>query len=215
MLTWSPPAQARATATYQATGPGIRHRYACTSRCDGTPVVTLTACAPANEFGSRVTFWLGDRIRRLTFAAADRRRCRSVPIALADGISVSATWRYRTPHGWTRPLPAVGAFVVDCPAAPPVAVAVSYDCADATVTVVLGRQRDGALLPLHNDTRHQMVLIVGGASVGRFALPAGETATAHTFRIACGSAALLIARSGVQRADGAFNYGEQLEVTMP
>lgn len=215
MVGWSAPVGVRATATYQATGPGITYRYACSSECDGNPVVTLRACAPSNDYRSRITFWLGDRVRRLTFDAADARTCRSFKTRLADGVSVSATWRYLTPTGWTRPLPAIGAFIVDCPAPPPVAVAVSLTCSRARVSATLGTQRDGTLRRFYNDTTHRMVLVVRGAVGGRYVVAPGTRATVHTFRVPCGIGASIMLRSGVQRTSGAYNYSEPMDVTMP
>jgi hypothetical protein len=215
MVAASAATHVHANSTYEGSGPGIKYRYSCSSECAGIPTVTLTACAPPSSIGSRVTFWLDDRVRRISFPAARERHCRSIRTALPDGTRVSATWRYRTAHGWTRALPAAGAFVVDCPPAPPVALAVSYDCDDAAATVMLGRQQDGVLEPLHNRTTHRLVLVVQGAATGRFAVAAGETATAHTFPVACGTGATLTVRSGVQRTAGDVNYGDPLEVTMP
>lgn len=215
MLTWSAPATVQANATYEASGPGISYHYACTSQCDGHPVVTLTACAPANGYPSRITFWLGDQVRRVTFTAATTRTCRSIQVPLADGVRVSATWRYETPRGWTRPFPAAGAFVVDCPAPPPVAITVDFNCTSAGVAVVLGRERNGMLSPLRNRTRHRMVLAVGGAVSGRYVLAPGQTATVHTFRLPCGSGAAVTIRSGAQRSNGTYNYSGPLVVTMP
>jgi hypothetical protein len=91
VLTWSPRSESRATGSYQGTGPGISHRYSCSSDCDGHPVVTLTACAPADRYRSRVTFWLGERTHRLYFAAARHRVCQSWQTRIADEVSVSAT----------------------------------------------------------------------------------------------------------------------------
>lgn len=215
MLSWSPPLTVQATATYEATGPGISYRYGCTSQCDGHPVVTLRACAPANTFASRITFWFRDQVRRITFAAAHVRTCRSIDVTLADGVSVSATWRYETSHGWTRPLPAAGAFVVDCPAPPPVAIAGGFGCISAHIVAVLGRQRGGMLTPLINRTRHRMVLVVTGAVSGWYVVAPGQTATVHTFALACGSGDAITIRSGVQRRDGTYNYGEPMVISMP
>jgi hypothetical protein len=215
MLTWSPPATARASATYQAAGPGFGHRYACTNTCNGRPRVVLTACAPANRAASRLTYWFGGQTHRISFAAADRRVCASWSVRLHDGVSVSATWQYRTTGGWTRPLPADGWFTVDCPPAPPVAVALGYDCAAATLAVVLGRQRGGALLPLRNRTMHRMVLVVLGAVTGRFELAPGATATVSEFSVGCGSHATVTVCGGVQRAAGTYNYGQPVTVTLP
>jgi hypothetical protein len=215
MVTAAPPAEARATATYQPTAAGIGYRYACDSQCDGAPVVTLRACAPASDDRSRIVFHLGDRIRRIGFAAAAVRICKSRELAIADGERVTAAWRYRTPHGWSRAFPAPGSFVVDCPPAPPVAVLVGYDCTDAQVSVVLGKQRDGELRPLRNTTGHPMFLIVTGSAAARFAVPVGSTATAHTLHFACGTGAGISVRGAVQRTGGGLNYGEPLEVSMP
>jgi hypothetical protein len=215
MLGWSSPASVHATASYQASGPGIGYRYACSSECDGTPTVTLRACAPANDYRSRLTFWLGEHVRRITFDAADTRSCRSIQTRLADGVSVSATWRYRTPRGWTRALPASGAFVVDCPAPPPVAVAVSFTCTSARVSVSLGTERAGVLHRLYNRTRHRLVLVVSGAAQGRYVVTPGAQATVHTFAVPCGTGASVTVRGGVQRSTGGYNYGDPVEVTMP
>jgi hypothetical protein len=216
MVAASPPTEVRAYATYEGTGPDISYHYACSSQCDGHPLVTLRACAPASGRGSRITFWLGEGVsRRIYFAAAEHRQCKSIEVALADQTSVGGVWQYRKPGGWTGKYPAGGSFVVDCPAAPPVAVLVSYDCTDARVTVLLGRQRHGALRPLHNTTRHRMFLIVGGSATARLAVPPGATATPHTFHFACGTGAAITVRSGVQRTGGEVNYSDPLEITMP
>jgi hypothetical protein len=215
MVTWSAPTTVRATATYQAVGPGISYRYACSSDCDGNPLVTLRACAPANDYRSRITFWLGDRVRRFTFDAAEARTCRSFQTPLADGVSVSATWRYLTPGGWTRPLPAAGAFVVDCPAPPPVAVAVDLTCSHARISATLGTQRAGELRRLSNATTHRMVLVVSGAAAARYALLPGMRAVMHTFRVPCGSGEAVTFRGGVQRTGGGYNYGAPVTITVP
>jgi len=215
MLSWSPRATARAHATYQGSGPGIAHRYACSSQCDGHPRVTLTACAPANRYRSRITFWFGDQTRRIVFPPASAKACRSWNVTIADGTQVSATWQFHTATGWTRPVPAAGSFTVACPAAPPVAVILSYDCTAATVSAVLGTQHGGVLSPLHNRTSHRMVLVLGGAASGRFALAPGAAATAHTFSVSCDAPATISVRGGVQRTDGSYNYADPMEITMP
>jgi hypothetical protein len=215
MVGWSKPVTVRATASYEATGPGITYRYVCSSECDGTPLVSLRACAPANQYRSRITFWLGDTVHRITFAAADTRACRSFRKRLADGTSVSATWRYLTPRGWTRALPADGAFVVDCPAPPPVAVAVSFDCTQARVSATLGRERAGVLHRLVNRTSHRMVLVVRGAARGRYVVAPGARATVHSFEIPCGTGATVTLRSGVQRSTGGYNYSDPMQLTLP
>ena len=215
MLTWIPLATVRATATYQAHGPRVTHQYACTSQCDGRPVVTLTACAPANRYASRITYWYDGNSHAIDFAATDQRVCSNWRVRIADGVSVSATWRYRSPSGWTAPLPAGGAFVVDCPAAPPVAVLVSYDCAHATLTAALGTQQHGVLHPVRNTGRHRMVLVVAGAASGRYPVERGSTAALHTFGLSCGSAATVSVRGGVERGSGEYNYGQPASVALP
>lgn len=215
MVGRSAPVTVRATATYAATGPGITYRYACSSECDGRPLVTLRVCAPPNDYRSRITFWLDGRIRRMSFEAASTRRCRSFRTRLADGVSVSATWRYLTPGGWSRRLPASGAFVIDCPEPPPVAVALTVNCTRARVAATLGTQRDGALRRLANRTRHRMVLVVSGAVSGRYVVAPGAVATVHTFRVPCGTGAAISLRGGVQRTNGGYNYGDPVAVAMP
>lgn len=215
MLTWSPRQTAHAIATYHGSGPRFGHRYECSSECDGHPLVTLTACAPASSYSSRLTFWYGERRHRIGFAAARNRVCTSWRVTLADGVSVSATWQYRTPRGWTDPLPAGGGFVVDCPAAPPVAVALGYDCARATLTAVLGTQADGTLTPLRNGSTRHMVLVIGGAISGRFDLAPGATARPHTYPVSCGTHATVTVRGGIQRRAGAYNYGRVATATTP
>jgi hypothetical protein len=215
MLTWSRTAAARATATYQGTGPRFTHRYECSNVCDGHPNVTLTACAPASSYPSRITYWYGGQTHDIAFAAAHSRVCKSWQVILADGVSVSATWRYRTPDGWTQPLPAAGWFTVDCPPAPPVAVAISYDCTDATLAVALGRQVDGSLVPLRNRTTHRMVLVIGGALAGRFDLAPGAIARVHSYPIKCGTPAAVTVQGGIQRASGPYNYGVVATLTTP
>lgn len=215
MVGWSAPVTVRASATYEATGPGISYRYACSSECAGRPVVTLRACAPPNHYRSRITFWLGDTVRRMVFDAASTRTCRSLRLRLADGTSVSASWRYLTPRGWSRALPASGAFVVDCPAPPPVAVAVSLACTRAWVSATLGTERAGTLRRLVNRTSHRMVLIVSGAASGRYVVLPGTQATVHTFRVLCGTGASVTLRSGVQRSDGSYNYSDPVQVALP
>jgi hypothetical protein len=215
MITWSPRASAHTSATYQAHGARFTHRYACTAVCDGHPLVTLAACAPANRYRSRITYWYDGQFHRVGFAPADTRRCASWQVVVADGVSVSATWQYRKPRGWTAPLPAAGAFTVDCPAAPPVAVLLSYDCQTATIAAVLGRAVAGALEPLHNTSQHRMVLEVDGAATSRTAVPSGAEAQVHTFPVTCGAHETMTVRGGVQRSDGSYNYGQPTTVQLP
>jgi hypothetical protein len=216
MVGWSAPVNVRASATYEATGPGISYRYACSSECAGKPVVTLRACAPANRYASAITFWLGEQVsRRIRFAAARERQCKSFATALGDGTPVGAVWHYRTPDGWTRKYPATGSFVVDCPPPPPVAVAASFNCSRARISATLGTEREGTLRRLYNRTTHRMVLIVRGAVSDEYVVPPGTRATVHSFRVPCGTGASVTLRSGVQRTGGGYNYGDPVKITMP
>jgi hypothetical protein len=215
MVTWSPRPTVRAYATYQGSGPGFGHRYACSAACAGRPDVTLTACAPASRYPSRITFWLGRQTHRISFPAATARSCTSWTTAIADSTPVSGTWQYRTPDGWTRPLPAGGAFVVDCPGAPPVAVQLSYDCSAVLLSVSLGSHSGGALAPLRNTTPHPMVLLVSGAVRDRIELAPGSTAAVRDYRLDCGSHATVTVRGGVQRSSGGYHFGQPVEVTLP
>jgi hypothetical protein len=215
MLSWSPTASVRASATYRGRVAGFSERYECTSTCDGNPLATLTACAPANGYPSSITYRHGVTAHRVDFAAARSRTCHTWRTTLHDGEVVTASWRFRTPHGWTAPIPAGGSFRVDCPPAPPVAAAIGYDCRSATLTIALGRQSGGRLLGLHNATAHRMVLVLEGARVGRFTVAPGATATTHSFPIVCGEGATVAVRAGVQRTNGTYNYGGTTRVTLP
>jgi hypothetical protein len=215
MLTWSPTVGARASASYRGTVVGFTHRYECSSTCNGHPVANLTACAPASSYPSRLTYRYAGQAHRLDFPAATTRRCRSWTTTLADGERVTAAWQYRTAQGWTGLMVAAGSFVVDCPAAPAVAVVVSYDCRAATVIVALGRAAGAGLVPTRNRTAHRMVLVLSGARSGRYSLEPGATATPHAFPITCGTHATVAVRGGVQRHNGAYNYGPPAQVVLP
>jgi hypothetical protein len=154
-------------------------------------------------------------VHRVDFAAADHRVCRRWQVRIADGVSVSARWRYRTPHGWTSPLPADTAFVVDCPKAPHVAILLTYDCEQATFVAVLGGQQGAELEPLHNATRHRMVLDIEGAVSGRYEVDPGSTATLHSFPLTCGSHETVSVRGGIERSGGEYNYGSAAKVAIP
>jgi hypothetical protein len=215
MLSWSAPVSAQAFASYRGQVAGFSQRYECSSTCDGNPLATLTACAPGSGYPSSITYRRGADATRVDFPAAPTRTCRAIQATLHDRETVTATWQFHTPRGWTAPLPAPGSFRVDCPPAPPVAVTLSYDCHSAAVTVVLGRQRDGRLMPLRNESGHRMVLVLEGAQQARFPLDPGASAAPHSFPIACGSAAELTVSAGIQRGDGTYNYGAKTRVTLP
>lgn len=215
MVSWSPRARVEARAGYTGRGPVLRHRYACTDVCDGNPLVTLTACAPAGSYPARITYFYGAQTHVVDLAASEHRVCASWRMAIADGTRVSGTWQFRSPSGWTRPIAAPGAFTVDCPAAPPVAVVFDYDCTNATLAAALGRWQDGAMVPWRNTTGHRAVLVVAGAVSGRYALPAGATAAVHRFGLICGAHSTVTIQGGVQRADGSYNFGHDATVVIP
>jgi hypothetical protein len=217
MITWSAPVTARATAHYQGRVSGFSASYECSSTCNGHPRVALTACAPGGLYPSSLTYRYGRRIHRVDFPAALDRRCATWHVRLPDGMRVTASWRFRTLSGWTAPLPAGGAFVVDCPPVPPVAVVVGLDCHAAALTAVLGRRAagpSGGLLPLRNHTRHAMVLDVGGSVSGHVVLPPGATAAPQSFTVGCDSPAEITVRAGIRRSDGTYNYGHLIRVVL-
>jgi hypothetical protein len=216
MVTWAAPDVARAFASYQGRGPSFAHSYTCSAQCDGQPAVALTACAPADDYASRISYWIDGVPHSLDFPAARQRACATWQARIRDGVTVSATWQYRAPRGWTPPLPAAaGSFVVDCPAAPPVAVLLSYDCTQATLSATLGTAAGGVVTPLRNTTRHRMVLVLDGAVSGRYDVDPGATAQLQAFRIPCGTHATVTVAGGVQRTDGSYNYGSAAQVVTP
>lgn len=217
MITWSPAASVRASAHYEARVSGFSESYECSSTCNGRPRVSLTACAPGSAYPSTITYAYQRRTHAVPFAAAPVRHCATWRVRLLDGARVTASWRYHTPAGWTATLPAGGAFVVDCPAAPPVVVVVGVDCHVVQLTAVLGHRAGGpagGLVPMRNDTRHDMVLDVSGAVTRHTVLRPGATAVAQTFTLGCGSAAAVTVRAGVQRTDGQYNYGHVTQMVL-
>lgn len=215
MLTWSPPVATHATARYSARAPGFSDRYECSSVCDGHPSVTVTACTPGGTVPSRISYRYGALTHRVYFPARTERQCRTWTTVMADGMPVSASWQFHTVRGWTAPVPAAGSFTVDCPAVPPVALALGLDCRTASLIAGLGRQVQGRITPVRNVTRHPMVLVLEGAVTGRFPVAPGATATTHSFALACGSAGTVTVRAGIARADGAYNYGPRTMVVLP
>jgi hypothetical protein len=215
MLSWSPAVSVRASARYRAQVAGLTERYECSSTCDGNPAATLTACAPGSAYPSTITYHYGGQTHEVDFAAAVSRSCQDWQTRLHDRDTVTASWRFETPSGWTAPVPAGGSFRVDCPPVPPVAVAVSYDCSSAGFTVLLGRQSGGQLVPLRNETGHEMVLVLGGARSARYSVAPEATAAPQSFPIDCGGAATIEVRSGIQRGNGTYNYGPPTRVVLP
>lgn len=215
MVAFQATTSAHASASYQGRVSGFSNSYQCTSQCNGHPPVKLRACAPASSFPSRITYaWKGGS-KAVSFSASKRSTCSTVAVTLADGDRVTATWQYHTSKGWTHKVGAAGTFVVDCPAAPSVAVAMSFNCTTASVTAELGRQVNGTLVAEHNTTKHAMVLVVSGAVSGRYTLARGATATAHTWPVTCGSHATITVQGGVQRRSGSWNYGQPASVNTP
>lgn len=215
MVSDSAATSAHGSASYQGRVSGFSNSYQCTSQCDGHPPLNLRACAPASSYASRISFaWAGGS-KVVNFAASKKSTCTAVTVTLADGARVTGAWQYRTSRGWTGKVAAGGTFVVDCPAAPPVAVAMSYSCTTASITVELGQQTNGTLTAERNSTKHAMVLVVTGAVSGRYPLAAGATATAHTWPVTCGNHASITVQSGVQRAGGGWNYGQAASITTP
>lgn len=215
MVSASTSISGHASAAYQGRVNGFSNSYACSSECKGHPVVTLRACAPASTYASRLTYsWAGGS-KVASFAANKKAACTSVSVTMPDGLRVTASWQYRTGKGWTTKSAAAGSFGVDCPAAPPVAAALSYDCTAASFTATLGQQRNGSIAVQRNTTKHQMVLTVSGAVTGRFTLAPGATAAAHTWPITCGRHAQITIQSGIQRSGGGWNYGQPAIITAP
>ena len=215
MVSASVAVNGHASAAYQGRVSGFSNSYQCSSECAGHPVVTLRACAPASSYSSRLIYsWAGGS-KVASFAASKKTTCTSAAVRLSDGLRVTGTWQYRTSKGWTSGGAAAGSFVVDCPAAPSVAAAVSYDCSAASFTATLGRQVNGTITPQRNTTKHQMVLTISGAVTGRFALAPGATATTHTWPLTCGHHAQITIQSGVQRTTGGWNYGQPATITAP
>jgi hypothetical protein len=217
MIAASSRASAHASASYQGRVAGFSHSYACTAQCNGRPPVTLRACAPASRDVSRITYsWTGGGHRRITFPASSKPVCTSTTVTLADGDRVVGTWQYHLAgQRWSARRAASGGFTIDCPAAPTVAVAMSYDCTSAAVTAVLGAVRSAGVVAARNTTRHAMVLVVSGAVSGRFPLATGATASPHRWSIACGTHSTITVSGGVQRSNGGWNYGQPATITLP
>lgn len=215
MVSWSPPAHGRASVSFARAPSGFTNRYACTSVCDGHPQAVFRACAPASEVRSELVLHVGTQVRVLSFPRGTRQECRELALRVSDGLRISADWRFRTGHGWSRPVPAAGGFVVDCPPVPTVGVELSYGCSAATVTIGLAsRAADGSWVPLVNSGPHRMVLVIGGAARRRIVAEPGETAT-FAASVPCTDPTTYTARAGVQRDDGSYNYGTTVSIATP
>lgn len=208
---------ASGAVSFQQVPNGFSHRYACTTTCDGRPRTVLGACAAASRYASLLEFRVGRRLKlALSFSSSSMRMCRTLAVVLRDGERVTASWRFLTPHGTSRPMAAEGTFVVDCPPVPAVAVSVVYDCAAASVTIALAHPGSTARgwTPLVNRTRHRMFLLIGGAVTRRLAADPGQSAT-FTASARCDTPVGYTARAGVERADHGVNVGPVATVTTP
>ncbi|MGI8679699.1 MAG: hypothetical protein ACR2LX_13660 [Jatrophihabitans sp.] len=215
MVSWGSRSAARGSSSFQARVSGFSNRYACTTACAGRPLTTLSACAPASRYVSRLVYRLGATALTADFPASSKPVCRTVSARPGDGTRVSAAWQYRTPHGWSRPVAAAGSFTVDCPAVPAVVATMTYDCTHAAVTIALGHANpDGSWVPAVNTSRHRFVLVVGGAKPTRVYARPGAGAV-FTTAVACGSRTTYTMQAGVQRTNGAWNYGQIASVVTP
>ena len=79
---------------------------------------------------------------------------------------------------------------------PPVAVALSYDCTAAALTITLGQQASGHLAPMHNGSKHTMVLLLSGALTARHDVAPGSDAAVYSYPIACRTHAAITVRGG-------------------
>lgn len=205
----------RASTSFAHRPNAFTYRYACTSACEGRPSVSLRACAPASTYASRIEYRIGDRTRTVAYPARSQRSCRTVTLTLHDGDHVMGVWRYRIHGRWTRAVAAGGTFTVDCPAVPPVAVSLTYDCAKASVRIALADPgSDGTWTPLVNRSRHAMLLIIGGAAAQRIRAGSGQTAV-FTASAVCGAPVTYTAQAAVQRSNGEYNSGPIASITTP
>ena len=203
MVTWAHAAVASAHVGFQARLGAFSHSYACTTTCNGHPSTTLGACAAPSAYVSRLTFRTGASTRVLDFPASNRSRCRSFATVLGDRDQVTAGWTFLGRHGWTVPVAAAGAFVVDCPAVPVVRLALSYDCAQGSLTAEVTA-----------PTTHPAVLVIAGAAARRLVAAAGGTAR-FTTAVQCAAVQTFMLQAGVQRAGGGWNYGPAARIDTP
>jgi hypothetical protein len=203
MVTWSRPVGASAHTGFQARLGSFAHGYACTTTCTGHPRTTLRACAVPSAYPARLAFRAGSTTLPMDFPAATRTGCRTIAAVLTDGDQVTASWTFHGPHGWTAPMAAGGAFVVDCPPVPVVRVSLAYDCTQGSLTASVTA-----------PAAHPAVLLVAGAATRR--IDAGSGATAQfTVPVRCGTVQAYSVQAGVRRADGAWNYGPAARVSTP
>ena len=198
-------ASASGSAGFHRSPRGFTAGYSCTTACAGRPMVTLRACAEPSSRARRMVWHAGRHVVVLTFAPTRAVTCRSSALQLADGDHVGGRWQFRTAHGWSRPVAARGAFVVDCPPVPAVAVSMSYDCTAASLTIALATV---------NTTPHQEVLVVGGAADRRIVAGRGQRAVFST-AVSCAHPLTYTMQAGIQRADGGYHYGAVAVITTP
>lgn len=206
LASWAPQVTAAGAAAFRAHAGGFSHGYACDTECEGRPLLTLSACAGPSRTVQRITYRIveGSRSRTVSrdFLPAPRRHCGAVVTRTTDGARISATWRYRTPRGWSAPLTSPGSFSVDCPAAPTLSVTMIADCTRSRVTWTAGA------------SRRPTVLLIAGARRATVRAAAGVAARWST-TAPCGQRLAFTARSGVQRTSGSWNYGPIAAVTTP
>lgn len=205
----------RGSVSFKASPNGFRHKYACTTTCNGRPKTTVRACNPKNHQKSRLVIHYGKKTAIIHFPKSAVRICEKKQITTRDGEHVWSRWQFKTKHGWSKPVVARGSFTVDCPAVPAVGVTLSANCTKATVTIGLAKLgKHGTWSALANPSKHTMVLIIGGATDRRIYAKHGRTAifTAHA---SCTSPRTYTWQAGVRRANGKYNYGPKGSITTP
>jgi hypothetical protein len=215
MVSPLPLTHTRGSASFRKSPSGFAHKYACTTTCNGRPKTTVSACAPASGRASRIVFHYGTKTAIIRFGPSTSKVCKSTAFITRDGQRVFARWQFKTKNGWSKPVVAHGAFVVDCPAVPPVGVTLTYNCTKASLTIGLANLGpNGTWTPLVNTSKHRMVLVIGGAKQLRILARHGKSAV-FTTTASCDSPTTYTMQAGVQRANGQYNYGPRGSVTTP
>jgi hypothetical protein len=215
MVSPLPLTHTRGSASFRKSPSGFAHKYACTTTCNGRPKTTVSACAPAAGRASRIVFHYGKKTAIIRFGPNTSKVCKSTVFVTTDGQRVFARWQFKTKSGWSKPVVAKGAFVVDCPSVPPVGVTMTYNCTTASLTIGLANvAADGTWTPLVNASKHRMVLVIGGAKHLRILAKHGKSAV-FTTTASCDSPTTYTMQAGVQRDNGQYNYGPKGSVTTP
>jgi hypothetical protein len=215
MVSWKPALTASASASFQLRPSGFSNAYACTTTCNGRPVIKLSACAAASTEAQRILYHYAGHVTAINWSASNRASCKSMSITLKDGHRVSATRQYRTPRGWSAQVAVAGTFVIDCPPAPGAAATVVFSCTTASVTIGLGTAgANGAWTPMTNTSTRGYVLVIGGAVTKHVYADHGKKAVA-TFTMACGAHKTFTFRGGVRRANGQYNYTPKATIISP